>query len=202
MENVRNRVRLEFLKSDQYSINIKQQAKITFNGIHKSYETYDSFTLKQNEVLINQPIHFGFSVLDLSRLLMYETYYDRFQPYFEEENPHLHYMHTDKVIISVITKNIIGDLKNHDDLFDFSNLKKDHEILTNKIKKRLGEFKLETLENVWIDELICLISKAYPFICGTDNENITKGISKYQSKDSKLEKHKKKFRWWKMSTRM
>ena len=52
------------------------QSKLTFNGIHKSYENYDSYTFKQNEVLMDKPIYLGFSVVELSKLLMYETYYD------------------------------------------------------------------------------------------------------------------------------
>ena len=52
---------------------IKQQSKLTFNGIHKSNENYDSCTFKQNEVLMDKPIYLGFSVLDLNKLLMYET---------------------------------------------------------------------------------------------------------------------------------
>ena len=40
---------------------------------------------KQNEVLIDKPIYLEFSILDLSRLLMYETHYDKLQPYFIEK---------------------------------------------------------------------------------------------------------------------
>ena len=37
MENVRNRMKLDFIKKDDYKKLIKQQSKLTFNGIHKSY---------------------------------------------------------------------------------------------------------------------------------------------------------------------
>ena len=53
---------------------IKQQSKLTFNGIHKSYENCDSYTFKQNEVLLDKPNYLEFSVLELGKLLMYETY--------------------------------------------------------------------------------------------------------------------------------
>ena len=46
MENVRNRLKIEFVKKDDYR-EIKQQSKLTFNGIHKSYENRDSFTLRK-----------------------------------------------------------------------------------------------------------------------------------------------------------
>ena len=65
---------------------MKQQPKLTFNRIHKSYENCDSYTLKQNEVLMDKPIYLGFSVLKLSKIIMYETYYDKLQTYFGEKN--------------------------------------------------------------------------------------------------------------------
>ena len=67
MENVRTRLKIKFIKKDQYRKIIKQQSKLTFNGTHKSYENCDSYTFKQNEVLMDKPIHLGFSVLELSK---------------------------------------------------------------------------------------------------------------------------------------
>ena len=88
---------------------------MTFNGIHKSYENCDSYTHKQNEVLMDKPIYLGFSVLELSKLHMYETYYDKLPPYFGQENLQLHYIDTDGMILSLKTENIIEDLKNLED---------------------------------------------------------------------------------------
>ena len=42
----------------------------------RSYENYDSYTFKQNEILMDKPIYLGFAVLELSKLHMYSTYYD------------------------------------------------------------------------------------------------------------------------------
>ena len=43
-------------------------------------QKYDSYSFKQFEVLMDKPFYLGFAVLDLSKLLMYETYYDKLQP--------------------------------------------------------------------------------------------------------------------------
>ena len=119
MEDVRNRIRVEFIRKDDTINFLKQQSKSTFNGIHKSCEKYDSHTFKQNEVLMVKPIYLGFSVLELSKLLRYETYYDKLQPYFGQEKLKLYYMDCDSFVFTIETQNIINDLKNREDLFDF-----------------------------------------------------------------------------------
>ena len=81
---VRNRREIEFVRTDDTNKIIKQQPKLPFNGMHKSCENYDSYTFKQNEVFMDKPIYLGFSVLELSKLFMYEIYYDKLQPYFAE----------------------------------------------------------------------------------------------------------------------
>ena len=117
LENVRNRLELELIKKDNIKKIINQQSKLTFNSIQKSYGNYDSYTFKKNEVVMDKAIYVGFAILELSKLHMYETYYDTLQPYFGHENLQLHYVETDGVILSMKTKDIIKDLKNLEDIF-------------------------------------------------------------------------------------
>ena len=44
----------------------------------------------KNEVVMDKAIYVGFTILELSNLHMYETYYDTLQPYFGQENLQLH----------------------------------------------------------------------------------------------------------------
>ena len=55
----------------------------------------------------------------------------------------------------------------------------------------IGKFKIETPKNIWIDEFVCLRSKAYSFKCKDKDEkkNKVKGISKSQSKHIKFEEY-------------
>ena len=85
IEDVRISLRSEIIKKDDTRKIIKQQSKLTFNGIHKPYENCDGYTFKQNEVLMDKPIYLGFTVLELSNLFMYETYYDILQLYFRKK---------------------------------------------------------------------------------------------------------------------
>ena len=92
------------------------------------------------------------------------------------------------MILSMETRDIIKDLKNLEDKFDFSNLDKNHELFSERNKKVIGKFKKETPKNIWIDEFVCLRSKAYSFKCKNEDENKNKikGISISQSKHIKF----------------
>ena len=101
------------------------QPKLTFIGLHKAYENYDSYTFKHYEILTDKPIYLGFVVLELSKLKVYKTYYDKLQPYFGKENIELLYGDSDSLIILV---NINGDF------FGFGKLIKEDEIFLRKRK--------------------------------------------------------------------
>ena len=140
---------------------------------------------------MDKPIYLGFSVLELSKLLMYETYYDILQPYFGQENIQLQYIDMDAFVLGLKTQDIIKDLKTLENIFDSSNLDKNHELFSNKNENVIGKFKIETPKHIWIDESVCLRSKIYAFKCGNDCKNKLKGVSKSQSKNIKFEEYKK-----------
>ena len=89
------------------------------------------------------------------------------------------------------TENIIKDLKNLEEIFNFSNLDANYELFGEKNKKVIGKFKIKTPKNFWIDEFICLRSKAYSFKCkdNVEGANQIKGVSKSQSKHIKVEEY-------------
>ena len=73
MEDVRNRIKVEFVKNTNERKILKYQSRLDFNGNHKSYQDYDSYTFKSNIIKKEKPIYLGFTILELSKLLMYET---------------------------------------------------------------------------------------------------------------------------------
>ena len=93
---------------------------------------------------MDKPVYLGFAVLELSKLHMYETYYDISQIYCCRENIQLHYIDMDAFVLSMNTKGFIKNLKNLEEKFDFSNLDENHELFSNKNKKVIGKFEIET----------------------------------------------------------
>ena len=138
---------------------------------------------------MDKAIYIGFIILELSKLHMYETYYDTLQPYFGHEILLKHSIDTDGLILSVTRENIINDIENLEDVFDFSNLDENHELFSEKNNKVIGKFKIETPKNFWIDKFVCLRSKVYSFKCkgNIESKNKREGISKSQSKQFNFE---------------
>ena len=56
---------------------------------------------------MDKAIYVGFSIVELSKLHMYETCYDTLEPHFGQENLQLHYIVTDGMIMSIKTEDII-----------------------------------------------------------------------------------------------
>ena len=53
-------------------------------------------------------------------------------------------MDFESFVLSMKTENITKDLKNSEDMFDFSNLDENHKLLSNKNKNLFGKLKIET----------------------------------------------------------
>ena len=109
----------------------------------------------------------------------------------EKKNIQCHYMDTDSFVLGMNTISINKNSENPNDIiFDFSNLDENHDLFSNKNKKIISKFKIETLKKT-IHEIIAFRSKVYSFKCKSDEcKGNTKGISKSQSKHIKFEEYK------------
>ena len=54
--------------------------------------------MKKTETLLNKPVYLGFSILELSKILIYEFWYDYVKPKYGEKSK-LAYMDTDSFIV-------------------------------------------------------------------------------------------------------
>ena len=126
---------MKVIKKDTDLRTIKKQPKLNFNGTHKSCTICDSYTFKQNEILMEKSNYLEFAVIEANRMLMYETYYDALQTYFGQENLQCFYIDTGAFVLYMNSCNFIKSLQNFNDLFDLSNLNKNHDIYTIENEK-------------------------------------------------------------------
>ena len=67
--------------------------------------------MKRKKVKMNKPIYFGLSILEISKLLMYEFWYDYMKPKYDDDVK-LCYMDTDSFIMNFKTEGFYKDIAN------------------------------------------------------------------------------------------
>ena len=144
--------------------------------------------MKKVEVKMNKPIYLSQAILDISKTLMYEFWYDYIKPKYGDK-ARLYYMDTDSFVMHIKTedfyKYIAGDVERW---FDTSNYdeKDERPLPIDKNKKVIGLFKDE-LGGKIIKEFCALTEKADAFLIdGFSNEDYEK--NKITNKKAKATK--------------
>ena len=125
MENVRKRVNIKLLRSEEEEKILKLVAKPTFARQEIFNEHLVGIQNRKEKVLLNKPIYVGMSVLDLSKWLMYDFYYNHLKKTYGKDVK-LCYTDTDSVIIQVETNDLYKDMLESAAIYDTSNYPADH----------------------------------------------------------------------------
>ena len=121
--------------------------------------------MKKTKVKMNKPVYLGMSILDISKTLMYEFWYDYIKPKYGDR-AELCYTDADSFVIHIIAKNFFEDIS--DDVerwFDTSNYDKNDKrpLPIGKNKRVPGLFKDE-LGGKIIKELCALRAKTWSYL--------------------------------------
>ena len=176
LENVRKRVNVKIVRSDEEQKILKLVAKPTFAQQVIFNPDLVGIQNHKEKVLLNKPIYVGMSVLDLSKHLMYDFYYKTLKPRYPEGKVRLLYTDTDSLILQVYTKDIYDDMKKNLDEYDTSNYSPDHPLFSNTNKKIIGKFKDELGGKV-MTEFIGIRPKMYSYV-GEESGKRAKGVKK------------------------
>ena len=118
--------------------------------------------MKKVKVKMNKPIYLGLSILELSKIIMYEFWYDYVKVKYMD-NAKLCYMDTDSFVINVKTKDFYKDIaEDVKERFDTSNFSYDRPLPINMNKKVAGLIKDE-LDGSIINEFVALRTKEYSY---------------------------------------
>lgn len=138
---------------------------------------------KQSTIKMDKMYALGFTILERSKLHMFQCFYEIFQPYFGVDNVSMLFSDTDSLAMKVKTPNLDAALLGLKKHFDFSNYPEDHHLFDNAKKNQTGYFKDELASNTF-SQFVGLRSKAYcmQIKCRKTDElqthNKCKGISK------------------------
>ena len=142
-----------------------------------NYHTTKFFTenllaieMKKTEILMNKPVHLGLSILELSKILMYEFWYDYVKPKYGEKVK-LCYVDTDSFIVYIKTDDIYKDIaEDVETRFDTSNYELDRPLPKGKNKKVIGLMKDE-LGGKIMTKFVGLRAKIYSYLIDDGSED-------------------------------
>nr|CAG8642698.1 8208_t:CDS:2 [Entrophospora candida] len=181
MENIQNYtdIKLIKLKDDWQSecAVIKNLSKPRCKDFRAFNDNLCAVHLGKEKVVLNKSMYVGSAVLDLSKLWMYQYWYDYVKVEYDGKASLL-YTDTDSLVYEIETEDIYTDMAKNSELFDFSNYPNTHPLYNEENKAVIGKFKDECCGMpMW--EFIGLRAKMYAF--EIENGQITKkakGISK------------------------
>ena len=106
---------------------------------------------------LNKPIYVGFTVLELSKWLMYDFHYNFIKKHFDAE---LLFTDTDSLTYEIKSEDVYEEFFKHKHLFDFSNYPKDSKFFDETNKKVIGKIKDE-FEGKIVAEIFGLKSEVF-----------------------------------------
>ena len=177
MENVRKRV------NDKLINNEKKYLKVVSRPSFVSQKILDKNLVAVHKIkpvlLLNKPIYVGFSILEFSKMIMYDWHYNYFVKKFDCS---LLFTNTDSLVYEIkVVDSVYDEVFRDKKLFDFSGYDKKsvyYDSSNSSNKKVIGKMKDEMGGKI-IAEFVGLRSKMYSIVT-VDNEKLVraKGVNK------------------------
>src|SRR5438093_1945582 len=173
-ENIRNRANIELVTDSKRAIKLQSQSNYKGQTIYDENLTVIHMNIKK--VKFNKPIYVGMAVLDLSKLLMYQTYYDVINKRWP--NNEIIGFDTDSFFLNIHTEDLYKDMEDIREYLDTSEYPKGHPLTLGETNKKvLGKFKDE-LNGKVMREIILLRAKQYSYLVEEKEVNKIKGVAR------------------------
>ena len=143
MENIRKHRDIRLVTNDKTRSLLASEPN--YHATKHISENLLIMKMEKRELYMNKPIYLGQAVLDISKTLMYEFWYDYIKPMYGD-NVKLCYMDTDSFVMMIKTDHLFKDINNDvEKWFDRSNFDKNDNrpLLIGENKKVIGKFKDE-----------------------------------------------------------
>ena len=168
MENIRKHRNIKLVTTDRKRSKLVSEPN--YHTINLISEDLSIIEMKKTKVKMNKPIYLGLSILEISKILLYEFWYGYMKPKYND-NVKLCYMNTDSLVMHIKTnhfyKDIASDVENR---FDTSNYEVNRPLPTGKNKKVIGLMKDE-LGGKIITEFVTLRPQKYSFLTDDGKED-------------------------------
>ena len=178
MENLRNRVDIRIVRSNERD----KIRKLVASPLYARHVIFTNnlvgIDMHKSRLLLNKPVYTGMTILDKSKILMYDFFYNHLKKQYGEKCELL-YTDTDSLLLEIKTEDVYKDTEKNKSFYDTSDYPKEHPLHSTVNKKVLGKMKDECA-GIPISEYVGLRSKMYSVM--------TEGKS-----EQRIEKLKKEF---------
>ena len=168
MENIRKHRDIKLVTTEKKRSKLVSEPN--YHTINLISEDLSITEMKKTKVKMNKPIYLGLSILEISKIIMYEFWYDYMKPQYND-NVKLCYTDMDSFIMNINTNDfyeyIASDVENR---FDTSNYEVNRLLPTGKNKKVIGLMK-DKLGGKIISEFVTLRPKTYSFLTDDGKED-------------------------------
>ena len=168
MENLRKRVNVKLVRANEADKLRRLIASPSFARANIFNDDLVAIQMHKSRLLLNRPVYVGMCVLDLSKHLMYDFYYNELKKQYGERCQLL-YTDTDSLLLEIQTENVYEDMSANAHLYDTSNYPKDHPQYSEENKKVVGKMKDECAGRL-IAEYVGLRPKMYSILKADDKE--------------------------------
>ena len=172
MENLRKRVSIELVKDAD------RAEKLTMKPNFVDLKIFDEFLIaikmKKTRDVMNKPIFAGMTILDLSKLLMFNFHYEYVKKKWK--NVSVLYTDTDSLVLEIESEDFFADIAaDVKEWFDTNDFSPEHPAVLNGMpivpenKKKIGLMKDECCGAV-MTEFVALKPKLYSFLTEEDEK--------------------------------
>ena len=145
--DIRNYQDIKLIKNNDAKV-IKLQSKPNFVNTIAFSDTLKAVKMEKKTIVFNKPMFVGTAILEISKLTMYDFYYNGLKKKYKE-NVELLIMDTDGFKVKIKTEDLWMDIKNDPEFakyFDFNNAAEEHPLykFNPENDKVLGKMKNES----------------------------------------------------------
>ena len=172
MEHLRKRINVGLVNNE------KDFLKYTSRPTYITHKVFDKSYAAIHEIkpvlTLNKPIYVGFTVLELSKWLMYEFHYNFIRKHFDAE---LLFTDTNSLTYEIKSDDVYEEFFERKHLLDFTNFSKDSKFYDSQNEMVVGKTKDED-KGILINKFVGLKSKMHSMLSDDGKEsNTAKGVN-------------------------
>ena len=169
MEKVRKHRNIKLVTSEKRRIKLVSEPN--YHRTKQFSENLIAVEMKKSKVKMNKPVYLGMSILDISKTLMYEFWYDYLKPKYNDKAK-LCYMDTDSFVLTIFTEDFFDDIKSDvERWFNTSNYDKNNKRpLQIVVNKKVIEMFKDELGGKIMKEFFAHRAETYSYLMEDDSE--------------------------------